>query len=106
VDAVKTGFPAGSIRVFDPVPDAMPAQPAEKSAHGFGISQVISLARLLNQALPEKMILIGVEAMQFNIGQGLSNEVSGNLSAVAFTIEEILRKILEKRPSQDEKTQL
>jgi hydrogenase maturation protease len=100
VDAVQTGMPAGSIRIFDPIPDSLPTSPAEKSAHGFGISQTIALAKQLQHPLPDRLILIGVEAGQFTIGAGLSEEVRSHLSEAADVIESIIQNLMEEKPSQ------
>ena len=58
------------------------------SAHGWGVAETLSLGRkLLPSTLPEKLILIGIEAGQLNLGETLSPEVESALPEVARLIE-------------------
>ena len=58
------------------------------SAHGWGVAETLTLGRqLMPSALPEKLILIGIEASQLNLGEALSPEVLSALPAAASLIE-------------------
>ena len=85
VDAVVTGAAPGTIHRWDQVPD-MAASPS--STHGLGVREAIQLGRILGN-LPEALIVIGVEAAQFEHGAPLSPLVAEALPRV---VEIILRE--------------
>jgi hydrogenase maturation protease len=89
VDAVSTGKPAGTVSVFSPIPETgMTA--AEKTAHGFGAAETISIARKTGARLPEQLILIGIEGEQYQLGRGLSDSVQAAIpNAVAILQKEV-----------------
>ncbi|MBN2084981.1 MAG: hydrogenase maturation protease [Anaerolineales bacterium] len=97
VDAVSTGRPAGTIRVFDPIPDTS-LSAAEKTAHGFGVAESISVARKTGARLPQRLILIGIEGGQYELGRGLSDSVSAALPVAAEKIQEIVLDFLPTKP--------
>jgi hydrogenase maturation protease len=71
------------------------------SAHGWGISETLSLARELTPAeVPEELILIGIEAGQMEMGEGLSQQVEQALPRVASLIEQLISGI--SGPIQDQ----
>lgn len=94
VDAMQIGVPAGQIRVFNPLPASFHATPAGKTAHGFGIVETIALARQLPHPLPEHLILIGVEGVNFDIGRSLSDAVQSEIPAVALEIQRNILALL------------
>jgi hydrogenase maturation protease len=96
VDAVSTGHPAGTIRVFDPIP-AVRLSAAEKTAHGFGVAESISVARKTGARLPPRLILIGVEGGQYELGRGLSDRVRESMPVAASKIQECISKILSAK---------
>jgi hydrogenase maturation protease len=64
-----------------------------RSAHGWGVAETIALGRKLNPAeLPTELILIGIEADQIEMGEGLSQNVEMALPRVADLIEQIVRR--------------
>jgi hydrogenase maturation protease len=99
VDAVSTGHPAGTLGVFDPIPNTGLAA-AEKTAHGFGIAETISLARKTGARLPRRLILIGIEGAQYELGRGLSDSVRAALPAVAEKIQQIVSELLSTKDTK------
>ena len=93
VDAVSTGRPAGTVRVFDPIPDTG-LSAAEKTAHGFGVAETISVARKTGSRLPKRLILIGIEGGQYALGAGLSDPVHAAIPFAAEKIQEVVSRLL------------
>ncbi len=102
VDAVATGKPAGTLRVFDPIPNTS-LSAAEKTAHGFGIAESISLARKTGARLPERLILIGIEGGQYELGRSLSDPVRAALPLAVDKIQEIITNLLSTKSTKDTK---
>ena len=87
VDAVVTGAPIGTVRMWDAgqVPSWGRAAPA--STHGLGLAEAIELARVLGR-LPARLQIYGIEGQRFEYGAEKSPElVSG--------IEEVVRRIID-----------
>ena len=85
VDAVVTGAPVGTLRVWDGRAPLAPVS-TTASTHGFGVAEAIELARVLNR-LPTRLRVYGVEGRRFESGAEMSPEVRG-------AIEEVVRKIM------------
>ncbi len=61
------------------------------SAHGWGVAETLSLGRrLIPSTLPGKLVLIGIEAGQLDLGEKLSPEVELALPEVARLIEQVI----------------
>jgi hydrogenase maturation protease len=61
------------------------------SAHGWGVAETLSLGqKLIPNAMPGKIHLIGIEAGDLSLGEGLSPEVELALSEVARMIEQLI----------------
>ncbi len=99
VDAVATGRPAGTVCVFDPIPDTG-LSAAEKTAHGFGVAETISVARKTGAKLPTRLILIGIEGSRYDLGEGLSNPVRAAIPLAVETIQRIVIEILSTKDTK------
>ena len=84
IDAVLTGSPVGSIRVWDGRAPKVPSSP-QVSSHGFGVAEAINLARIL-QLLPRSLRVYGIEGRNFEIGEAVSPEVLRSVEDVAQQI--------------------
>jgi hydrogenase maturation protease len=58
LDAMRGGWPAGTLRLLDP--DELADEPGGLSSHGWGVAESLALARALG-TLPERLDLIGIE---------------------------------------------
>lgn len=74
VDAVESGAPPGTIQRFDANAHGIPSEFFHYSAHGFGVSESIELARALGR-LPAHLIVYGIEGKTYALGTELSPEV-------------------------------
>jgi hydrogenase maturation protease len=99
VDAVSTGRSAGSVGVFDPIPDTG-LSAAEKTAHGFGVAESISVARKTGARLPPRLVLIGIEGEQYELGRGLSDSVRAALPAAAEKIQQVVSGLLSTKSTK------
>jgi hydrogenase maturation protease len=100
VDAVSTGQPAGRVQVITQIPDSG-LSAAEKTAHGFGIAETLSVARKTRTRLPEHLILIGIEGKNYELGSGLSDPVRAALTAAVEKIQEIVINFLSTKSTKD-----
>jgi hydrogenase maturation protease len=94
VDAVQSGARPGTIhRLTEDQLESFGG--GSSSAHGWGVAETLSLGRLIAPTnLPPELILIGIEASQFSIGEVLSPEVQSSLPEVAGLIEEFVSATL------------
>ncbi|MEE8355863.1 MAG: hydrogenase maturation protease [Anaerolineales bacterium] len=96
VDAVQSGAPPGTLHQLSE-DDLLNFGEGTNSAHGWGAAETLSLGRqLAPEDLPEKIILIGVEAVQFELGEGLSPAVRGAIPKAVDMINRVLGKLTEE----------
>ncbi len=88
VDAVISGAEPGTIHRLDREQLAA-FMPGSSSAHGWGVAETLALGSLMDPlALPGKIILIGIEVRQMELGAGLSRDVKNALGDVVRVIQE------------------
>lgn len=80
VDAIVTGAPAGTVRVWD-LPFVHIPRSTAVSSHGFDVGQAVALAKIL-QKLPAHLRIYGIEGRQFDVGADPSPEVVRAIEAV------------------------
>jgi hydrogenase maturation protease len=96
VDAVQSGAPPGTLHQLSE-DDLLNFGEGTGSAHGWGAAETLSLGRQLNpEELPEKIILIGVEAVQFELGEGLSPAVRATIPEAVEMINKVLGELTQK----------
>jgi hydrogenase maturation protease len=86
VDAVRTGGPPGTVHVLQAGAD-QPGPPAAGTGaapgtHGIGVGDALALARALGR-LPERVVIVGVEAERFEMGTPPSAAVQAALVPAA-----------------------
>lgn len=98
IDAVRTGAPPGTmtrLEVGSGEPGLRDAgariDPGPAGTHGFGLAGAIELARALDR-LPQRVVVIGIEADCFDYGAPLSAAVG---AAVPLASEAVLSAVLE-----------
>ncbi len=84
VDAVEMGKPSGSIKIFTPDEAVFYGGTDSLSTHGFGIPELINLARKLD-ILPE-LTVIGIQPETTQYGMELSRAVSSCIEKVCRLI--------------------
>jgi len=90
VDAVLSGAPPGTIHRLDARMEKLPVWFSHSSTHSFGVAEAIELARTMGD-LPERLIVYGIEGLDFSAGTALSPEVAAVVPAAASLIlQEIL----------------
>ena len=89
VDAVRSGADAGTIHILSKEHlDAFPNEAG--SAHGWGVAETLALGeKIIPSTIPEKIIVIGIEGVDFSIGKPLSPQVELALPEVARLIEQL-----------------
>jgi hydrogenase maturation protease len=95
VDAVRSGAAPGTIHVLDAGASAGPLSPEAWAAtgrggtHALGLAAVVELARALG-ALPDRVVVVGVEAARFEHGAPLSPAVAAAVSPAAAHVLSLL----------------
>jgi hydrogenase maturation protease len=84
IDCVRGGGPPGARVRIDAHREAVPHS-TSASSHGLGLAEAIALGRALG-ALPEVLVLHGVEGASFELGQGPGREVAEALPALAAAV--------------------
>jgi hydrogenase maturation protease len=96
VDAVRSGAEPGTLHRFDASAEPVPAQTFRSSTHAFGVGEAIELARALGR-LPERVVVYGVEGVEFQPGAGLTPAVDAALpDVVEAVVEDVQRLIREE----------
>ena len=89
VDAARTGAPPGTCRRFEPTAgDDLPAGGAT-SSHAPGVAAAWQLGRSLGR-LPQRLVLVVVEAGDLGEGPGLSAEVAAAVPEAAGAVLDAL----------------
>jgi len=90
IDAVHSSRPPGSLLHLG-LEDLSAFDSNAGSAHGWGVAETLRLGQSLSPALENcRITLIGIEAGQFELGQGLSSEVESALDEAVELIEKEL----------------
>jgi hydrogenase maturation protease len=90
-DAIRSGQPPGTVRVLDARTGPLRIGTGAASTHEFGLAEAVELARALDR-LPPQLIVVGIEARQFEFGTPLSPAVAAAVEAAASTVVEVIRK--------------
>jgi hydrogenase maturation protease len=90
VDAVQSGAPPGTIHRLDARVEKLPTWFSHSSTHSFGVAEAIELARTIGE-LPDKLVVYGIEGLDFSAGTELSPDVAEVLPTAAnLILQEIL----------------
>jgi hydrogenase maturation protease len=88
IDAMKTGTTPGHVLRLDASRGAVKAQlDSFASTHTVNLAEAVELARALGK-LPPRLIIYGVEAADFTLGNGLSPAVEAVLEHVIERVRE------------------
>jgi hydrogenase maturation protease len=95
VDALCSGAPAGTVSVLrtgvdgERLPDAAWAATGRGGTHAFGLATAVELARALRR-LPDRLVVVGVEAAAFDDGAPLSPAVEAAVPEAVAAIVGVL----------------
>lgn len=92
VDAVHSNAESGTIHLLSE--DQLESfSNGSGSAHGLGVAETLSLGRkLMPSAMPEELLLIGIEAGDLSLGESLSPDVEMALPEVVHRIEQLVSR--------------
>jgi hydrogenase maturation protease len=94
VDAVVSGAPAGTVTVFSEQ-DLEVFGSGSGSGPGWGAAETLALGRqLIPEDLPDTIVLIGVESVVFELGEGLSPAVRSCIPEALTAINNVLKKLI------------
>ena len=89
-DAVRSGQPPGTVHVLHACHGPLPVRTGAGGTHDLGLAEVIELGRAL-QRLPPELVVIGVEAQQFGLGEPMSPQVRACVELAAKAVAEAIR---------------
>jgi hydrogenase maturation protease len=85
IDATQSGSLPGTIHRFDASTVPLPDTRLTRSTHGMTVGSILELARI-QQLLPKKVLIYGIEGKQFNHGSSMTPEVERAVRIVAQMI--------------------
>jgi hydrogenase maturation protease len=89
-DAVRSGRrPPGTVQVLHACHGPLPVRTGAGGTHGFGLAEVIELGRALGR-MPPELVIVGVEAQQFQLGEPLSPQVAAAVQMAAQTVADVV----------------
>lgn len=94
IDSVLAGEPAGTIHELDLSQTSLPNVYQQTSSHAVGLGDAIELARAMKK-LPPRVIFYGIEAQNFEIGEGLSAPVNSALETIKSRIIDKVTEITQ-----------
>ena len=89
VDAVRSGAPPGTVHRWTDASRGI-APPRTSGSHAMGVADAIALGRALDQ-LPERLVVIGIEAGDTSDGEGLSASVAASVDKAVDAVVESCR---------------
>jgi len=89
-DAVRSGQPPGTVHVLHACHGPLPMRTGAGGTHGLGLAEMIELGRTL-QRLPAELVIVGVEAQQFGLGEPMSPQVEACVELAARAVAEVVR---------------
>lgn len=93
VDAVQSGARVGTLHKITEE-DLATFDDGSGSAHGWGAAETLSLGhQLIPEEMPQKVFVIGVEAIQFELGEGLSPAVKIAIPGALKMINQVLDEL-------------
>jgi hydrogenase maturation protease len=101
VDAVLSGAAPGTIYYIEVHDQPIPAYLFHYSTHDFNVSDSIELARLLGK-LPRRLIVYGIEGMEYGQGTSVSQEVAEAVETVTSRILQYVHLSDEDAESQEQ----
>ncbi len=88
VDAVLSGRPGGSVTIEEVGAGPLSARLGGGGTHDLGLPDVVELGRALG-SLPAQLTIVGVEAVDFGLGNGLSPLVTAAIEATSRLVAAI-----------------
>jgi hydrogenase maturation protease len=85
VDAAVSGGAPGAVHEIDAAAAPLPGTLRQVSSHGFGVVEVVELARALGR-LPARVTIFGIEGEHFEPGRTMSGAVKAAAGAVVEKI--------------------
>ena len=96
-DAISSGADPGHIHVVDAIEHKLPAGNwSAAGTHAFGLAAIVELARSLG-LLPRRLVVVGVEAGQFEHGAPMSEAVQSAVPAAADAVLTVLDALKGER---------
>jgi len=89
-DAVRSGQRPGTVHVLHACRGPLPVHTGAGGTHGLGLAEVIELGRALDR-LPPELVIVGVEAEQFGLGEPMSAQVRTGIELAAQAVAEVIR---------------
>ena len=93
-DAVRSGAAAGTVSLHEAGRSeaALPSStdPGPSGTHGLGLAAALEPARALDR-LPDRVVVVGVEAVDFEHGHAPSDAVADGVTTAVHVILDILR---------------
>jgi hydrogenase maturation protease len=98
IDAVAGGGEApGTLHVFDASTEPLPAKSYRSSTHALGIGDIVELSRAMG-TLPKRVLVYGIEASSFSVGDPITPAVATAVETAADLIRVDVIELLQEEP--------
>ena len=84
IDAVDMKLAPGTIKIFTPREAVLNIKSDALSTHGFGIAELIKLAKGLE--INQELVIVGVQPEEVGYGEGLSKIIESKLNKIVETL--------------------
>ena len=92
VDAVQSGTEPGTVHISG-IEDVVSFGAGSGSVHGFGVAETLALGHQVDpDSIPKTVIIIGIEALQMDVGKPISKEVQASIPDAIAKLEETVQK--------------
>ena len=92
VDAVQSGTKPGTVHISG-IEDVVSFGAGLGSVHGFGVAETLALGyQVYPDSIPKTVIIIGIEALQMDVGKPISKEVQASIPDAIAKLEETVQK--------------
>ena len=92
IDAMRSGAPPGTVRMFELTETSVSSTPGVTSTHGISLSGVLRLAQAIDQA-PDRVVFVGIEGDDFGRGPGLSSAVDAAIPVAVREVVDLIREV-------------
>jgi len=90
IDAVEMGLSPGTIKIFTPDEAILKIDRDSLSTHGFGIAELIKLAKKLD--INPELVIAGVQPEDISYGEKLSDSVASVLNKLMAVVLKIIQQ--------------
>lgn len=103
VDAISSGADPGTVFRIEVHNRSIPTYMFHQSTHSFTVAHTLELSRLLGK-LPRRVVIFGIEGVEFDHGEAVSDEIARAVDGVTHSILDLIQDWIEEKTANKGKT--